>query len=85
MIKEIGRSGLINGTQLSLVMPYRGRNAPLMLAAFAGVVHDGERAHGKKRKRDEDNYQWGLHCDLAIARSPGTYRTEFPRFKLNAR
>jgi len=42
-------------------MPYSGRNAPLMLAALAGIVHDGQRANADEHKRDDDKYQWGPH------------------------
>ena len=35
---------------------YRGfRSAPRVLAALAGVVHDGQRADGDEHNRDEDN------------------------------
>ena len=62
------------------VVPYAaGRGAPLMLAALAGVIHDRQRANGHEHDRDEDNYQGGFHCDLAVPRAAGrisTFQTE---------
>jgi hypothetical protein len=38
------------------VLPYAGRrSAPRMLAAFAGVVHNCQRADSHEHNRDEDN------------------------------
>jgi len=42
------------------VMPHGGWNAPLMLAALAGVVHDRQRASGNERKRDKDKITNGV-------------------------
>jgi hypothetical protein len=49
----------------------RHRRTPLMLAAFAGVIHDRQRTNGNKRKSDRDDDQWGVHGDLAAAGSIG--------------
>ena len=36
-------------------MAYGGRNAPLMLAALAGVVHDRQGTDDQQRNRGEGN------------------------------
>ena len=55
-----------------------------MLAALAGVVHNRQRADGRKHNRDEDNDQGALHGDLA---PPATHDRIFvvqgPRILLN--
>jgi hypothetical protein len=38
------------------VMPYGGhRSTPLMLGAFAGVIHDRQGADGRQNNRRQDN------------------------------
>jgi hypothetical protein len=47
-----------SGAPSIYVVPYRGRrNAPFMIAAFAGFFHDHHGADGRhEHNRNEDNY-----------------------------
>ena len=48
-----------------------------MMAALAGIIHEGQGAAGPERNRREDNQKGGFHRDLATVVPPN-----YPGYKL---
>jgi hypothetical protein len=50
-----------------------------MMAALAGVVHNGQGASGHKHNGGDDNQQGGFHRDLATAGPPNPFKPQINR------
>jgi len=56
-------------------MLYQGghRSTPRVIAAFAGPVHDRQRAADYEHNRDKDSYYGSVHCNLPAAEQKPTH------------